>query len=98
MQARFALFAFDRFYPAGGFNDFVGAYSSYIEAARVGAELGRDAFQIVDMSTMTLATSQTKARACAYECIAAISEGWGDAEDRKAAEQIVGIIAKYLEA
>jgi hypothetical protein len=48
---RYALFVFNKYYPAGGWDDFVGTFDS-IEAAKAHPEYGTcDYSQIIDLLT-----------------------------------------------
>jgi len=51
---RYLLFAFDHYYPAGGWSDFRGSFSSlrYAKATVIG--MNTDRWQIVDSHTMAI--------------------------------------------
>ncbi len=48
---RFLLFAFDCYYPTGGWNDFIGSYDSLDEASTAAKHCNYDFKQIVDIET-----------------------------------------------
>jgi hypothetical protein len=50
MKHRFGLFAYDTYYPAGGFGDLIGTYATYEEAKAAEDELSYkwDTTEIVD--------------------------------------------------
>lgn len=48
----FLLFAGNNYYPAGGMNDYVGAYESLLDALRKAASMRADWYQIVDRESM----------------------------------------------
>lgn len=48
---RYVLFAGDRFYPGGGWNDYHSSYSSLEDAQKAAAQCKADWWHIVDMQT-----------------------------------------------
>lgn len=48
---RYLVFAFDSYYPAGGWNDFRGSYETPEEAVEAAENAGRDYWQVVDAET-----------------------------------------------
>lgn len=53
MLKKYLLFAFDNFYPSGGWSDFQGDFETLEEALKMGKEAGRafDRWEIVDSET-----------------------------------------------
>jgi hypothetical protein len=53
---KFILFAYDKYYPTGGWDDFAGAYDSYVKALNKGIDLIQDhrceRFHIVNLDKM----------------------------------------------
>ena len=55
MTKRYAVFVFDHYYPSGGWEDFVGAYSDIKEARDKAVSFKKDrpgTWQIVDLQTL----------------------------------------------
>lgn len=52
---RFLLFAFNQYYPGGGFNDFAGAFGTLEEAVAAGRAKGADDFHVYDVLSGTIA-------------------------------------------
>lgn len=48
---RYLVFAFDYYYPGGGWNDFVSAHDTVEEAQKAGKDKNLDCYQIVDIET-----------------------------------------------
>lgn len=48
---RFLLFAFDAYYPSGGWSDFQGSFDTQQKAVNKVIEMRRDIYQIVDAQT-----------------------------------------------
>lgn len=48
---RYLLFAFDSYYPQGGWTDFINSFDSLDEAIQSGMMLERDYFQVVDIES-----------------------------------------------
>ncbi len=46
---RYIVFAYDRYYPAGGLNDVKGTFDTYAEAAQFVDGLDYDYIEVVDM-------------------------------------------------
>ena len=53
---RYLVFAYDQFYPSGGWNDFVGAFDTLEEAESKGRETLADneAYDIVDLEKLEM--------------------------------------------
>lgn len=48
---RYAMFAYDVYYPSGGWGDFKGSYDTIEEAETAGKNSGCDNFDVVDLTT-----------------------------------------------
>ena len=96
MEKRFALFAFDTYYPAGGFNDFIGLFESYADAVFMAGIANRGNFHVVDMIRAEVVTPQTLAKACASEIIRAVANHWDDRDSDEAFnEDVAATIRKH---
>lgn len=49
MIARYFVFAYDTYYPLGGWNDFKGAFDTLEEARKIAQQTMTDNYQIVDV-------------------------------------------------
>lgn len=50
----YLVFAFDGYYPAGGWNDFVGAFDTLSEAVTAGVRSVADYYQVVSTDSKTI--------------------------------------------
>jgi len=50
----YLLFAFDTYYPAGGWHDYKGLFDTLQEAKEAGLRCGIDIFQIVSLEKLEL--------------------------------------------
>ncbi len=57
---RYLLFGGDVYYPNGGWGDYIGSYSSIVEALEKEANLGHDWWHIVDKNTMKIVRKNGK--------------------------------------
>lgn len=48
---QYLLFAFDDYYPGGGWTDFIGSYETLEEAMNAYKDVRRDYFQVVDLKS-----------------------------------------------
>lgn len=55
---RYAVFAYDDYYPSGGMNDFCGTYDTVEEASDCGQSTGWDNWEVVDLRTLTVVASR----------------------------------------
>ena len=58
---RFLLFAGDKFYPNGGWQDFQGAFTDVIDALEKASNLGKDWWHIVDLTNKKIVDEGIKA-------------------------------------
>ena len=49
MSKSYLAFAFDRFYPEGGWSDFIGTYENVLDAIHAGHAAGRDHVQVIEI-------------------------------------------------
>lgn len=50
---RYLLFAWDQYYPSGGWNDFIGCFDSFEEAQQFLSNINCDEWQIIDNGTIS---------------------------------------------
>jgi len=63
INQRFLLFAFDDCYPAGGWGDFVRAFTRLEEAVDTARSLHYDHWDVVDLATLQVAASKEETEA-----------------------------------
>jgi hypothetical protein len=66
---RFLLFAFNQYYPAGGWSDFEGDFDSAEEADTAGRKLRYDEYEIIDTQTREAVDCRQIPDACRRGCV-----------------------------
>jgi len=53
---RYLLFGFNTYYPAGGWNDFIGTFSNIDSAVKTAGAIGYEHYHVVDTETGEIVT------------------------------------------
>jgi len=88
--------AWDNFESAPCFNTALSLLTVAAACLREG-RIGLETFNQFSAKTASFLNEvDDKSMKCAVECVEVLSEGWGEKEERRAAEEIAPIIRRYL--